>query len=42
MSRRDLQLASAGDLGFTEHQAASLREETVRRSRQQKPIADEN
>jgi hypothetical protein len=41
-SRRDLQLASAGDLGFTAHQGASLRDETDRRSRQQKLVADEN
>ena len=39
---RDLQLASAGDLDFTAHQAASLREELVRRSRQRKLVADEN
>ena len=41
-SRRDLQLASAGDLGFTEGQAALIRDETVRRSRQQKLVADEH
>jgi hypothetical protein len=34
-NRRDLQLASAGDLDFMAHQALSLRDETVRRSRQQ-------
>jgi hypothetical protein len=41
-SRRDLQLASAGHLIFMAHQAASLRDETVRRSRQQKLVADEH